>query len=245
MDKNRHLISKYLGGELDPESAFRFEETLMSDEELREELRLYERVDEAVADTELLNLRAQLNAMHDPVMQEFDRRSAKTYKRVMRYAATAASVAVILGFSIFLLLRDGSITGRFYSPYDISMVTRSADMNIDQTLREAMLKYENHQYREAVILFERVITAEPEMLSNFLYSGISYFEIKEYKRAENSLQKVIDHNDNLYIEQAEWYIGFCYLMTDRKEKAYKQFRKIADEKGYYSKNAKRIIKRLK
>lgn len=245
MDKNRHLITKYLSGELDSSAASRFEEVLLKDAGLQAELMLYKQVDASIADTEVLNLRAQLESMHEPMIQEMGTRSGKNVKRIARYAAVAASVAFILGFSVFSLLNDDSIIGKFYTPYDITMVNRSVDLNIDLTLREAMLKYDNQEYREAVILFERVITAEPGMLSTNLYSGISYLEIKEYQRAEKSLQKIIDHNDNLYIEQAEWYIGFCYLMTDRREKALKHFTKIENNKGFFSQQAGQIINKLK
>ena len=83
------------------------------------------------------------------------------------------------------------------------------------------------------------------MIASYLYSGISYFEIEKYKEAGQSFQKVIEHDDNLYIEQAEWYIGFVYLMRDEKDKARKQFQKIADSQGYYQDEAEKILKRIK
>ena len=65
MDKNRHLISKYLEGELDSGEVARFEEALLEDHELREELELYREVDEALEDTEVMELRAQLDELHE------------------------------------------------------------------------------------------------------------------------------------------------------------------------------------
>ena len=245
MNKNRHLISKYLSGELDMPAALRFEELLLSDFELQEELKLFKEVDAAIKDTEVLNLRVQLEAMHEPLTRKGIGRSGKSVKRVIRYAAAAASVAFILAFSFFGLFEKSSITEKFYQPYEITMVNRSSNLNIDEALREAMIRYDNQEYREAVVLFEQVIESEPGMLSNFLYSGISYFEIKEYYKAEDSFQTIINQKDNLYIEQAEWYIGFCYIMTARREKAMKHFSKIAEEKGYFSEKAKKILRKLR
>jgi tetratricopeptide (TPR) repeat protein len=243
MNKNRHLISRYLCGELDIQEATRFEEILSSDLDLQKEMKLYQEVDNAIKDTEVLNLRLQLESIHADTVQKSGRGFSHSHRRILRYAAVAASVAIIIGIGIGLF-QDNSLTERFYRPYNVTMVNRSAEMGIDLTLREAMKKYENKEYKEAVILFERVIEAEPDMLSNFLYSGISYMEIKEYKHAERSFQCIIDHKDNLYVEQADWYIGFCYLLTDRREKAYKHFSKLANENGYFSERAKEILKKL-
>ena len=42
-----------------------------------------------------------------------------------------------------------------------------------------------------------------------LYSGISYMEIEQYtKGTMTNSRRLLDHKDNLYVEQAEWYLGF-------------------------------------
>ncbi len=246
MKKNRHLISKYLSRELDSVQSAGFEEALRTSPALRQEINLYKEVDRALADTEVLDLRSQLNAMHEPMLQEILVNTRRSDRQYARYVAAAAAIAVIIGIGVLGFLRNqDSIVGRFYHPYAMTMVTRSSNMDIDLILREALIRYDNHKYREAVILFEKVLDSDPEMIPANLYAGISYFEIKEYSNAEKSLDRVIKHNDNLYIEQAEWYMGFCYLMTGRKEKAIHQFRKIADGKGYYNDKAKKILNRLK
>ena len=69
-------------------------------------------------------------------------------------------------------------------------------------------------------------------------------EIKRYNDANKSFRKIIDGNYILYLEQAEWYLAFCYLMTDNREKAREQFTLIENRKGYYQDKAKRILKRI-
>jgi hypothetical protein len=56
---------------------------------------------------------------------------------------------------------------------------------------------------------------------------------------------VIEHNDNLYLEDAAWYLGLCYMMTDETDKAVKQFRAISASGSRYSKKAARLARRLK
>jgi len=51
------------------------------------------------------------------------------------------------------------------------------------------------------------------------YSGASFQETGQYKNAINEYQMVINDKDNLFIEQAQWYIGLCYLQTNDSKKA--------------------------
>ncbi len=243
MKTNRHLISKFLGGEMDQVQAADFEKALINDSTLRCEMNLYQEVDKALDDSEILALRSQLNALHEPVLQEIEN-AGKQNKRVINYSVSAASIVVLLGIGFFSLFLRTDNMNNYYVPYEMSAIHRSHNHYLDQVLQEALIKYDNKQYREAVLLFEKVLDSEPEIISAYLYAGISYMEIKEYNHAEVSFNRVINHNDNLFIEQAEWYIGFCYMLTGRKNDAIKQFEKIAYGNGSYNKKAKNILKKL-
>lgn len=248
MDKNRHLISRYLEGEMDPIEATGFEEALENNPELKEEVDLYREVDQAIADTEVLDLRAQLDEIHEELSPQLEKLTRKSPKRVLRYAV-AASIAVVISlgtYSLFFKKVDNNkIVSEFYKPYDVTLVNRSSNDHILPLMREALYKYDNEEYREAVSLFREILEVKPEMTASYLYSGISYMELKEYVNAEKSFIAVIEHDDNLYIEQAEWYLGMVYLLTDELEKAKVQFLKIKLDDGYYKDEATRILKKLK
>jgi len=245
MNKNRHLISKYLAGELDALTASRFEEELKNDPILQKELELYEEVDEALQDKEVMELRKTLeflNSLDNFVEENISKPRARRIKLV----ALAASVAIVLGFTAFSLVRTNKqrVFDKYYQAYDLTTVTRSDAGENSRTLRIALEKYYNKDYGEAVALFEQVLEKDPDQMATQLYSGISYFEIAEYQKAGKSFSRVIEHNDNLYIEQAKWYLGFCYLKSEEKEKAFKQFTEIAQSNSYYSEKAKALIKKL-
>jgi len=248
MDKNKHLISKYLEGELDPITSARFEEDLKANPVLQSELELYMEVDEALADTEILSLRSQLMDMHEELVPGLEKASAgKKGRRILRLTA-AASLLALLTFGSFSLFRYGTgdqrIVNKYYSPYEMTMVNRSDNSDINIRMHEALELYENKEYKEAVKLFELILADDPSQMATRLYSGISYIEIREYQKAGNYFNQIIEHNDNLYIEQAEYYLGFCLMMTNKKEKAIRQFEKIAKENGYFSEKARQILKKL-
>ena len=245
MDKNKHLISKYLEGELDPLTTARFEKDLKTDPVLQSELELYMEVDEALADTEILTLRSQLRELHEELIPELEKSSAGISGRQIIRITAAATLLVLVTYGSINLFTYGSgdqrLLKKFYSPYEMTMVSRSDNSDINIMIHEALTLYENKEYKEAVKLFEQVLEKDPSQMATRLYSGISFFEIKEYQKASNSFNQIIEHKDNLYVEQAEWYLGFCLIMRNEKEKAIRQFEKIVKEKSFYSEKARQIL----
>ena len=249
MDKNKHLISKYLEGELDSLTSARFEEDLKTNPVLQFELDLYMEVEGALADTEILNLRSQLKDLHEELVPVLEKASAgKKNRQILRLTAAATLLALVT-FGSFSLFRHGTgdqrIVNKFYSPYEMTMVNRSDNTGINMKMHEALELYDAKEFKKAVMLFEEILENDPSQMATRLYSGISYLEIKEFQKAGNYFNQIIEHNDNLYIEQAEWNLGFCLILTDKKEKAIRQFEKIVKEKGYYSEKARQILKTLK
>lgn len=248
MDKNKHLISKYLEGELNPIEAREFEEALATDHELQEEMDLYREVDEALSDTEVLDMRAQLDEIHEELTPQLEKITRKSSKRVLRYAV-AASLAVMISLGTYSLffkkVNDTRIVTQFYKPYDVTLVNRSMSTDVQAALGDALYRYENGQHREAIGQFNAILETHPEVTAAYLYSGLSYMELKDFSMAEALFRKVIDHNDNLYLEQANWYLGMVYLNTGQREKAREQFLKIRKSDGIYRDEARRVLRKMK
>jgi thioredoxin-like negative regulator of GroEL len=57
--------------------------------------------------------------------------------------------------------------------------------------------------------------------------------------------KVIDDNDNLFLEDAEWYLALCYLKTQEPEKAADVLDQIKRSESIYKKDAARIMRKMK
>ena len=81
------------------------------------------------------------------------------------------------------------------------------------------------------------------LTSNF-YSGISNIQIQEYLKANKNFIRVLEHKNNLFVEQSEWYLGICYLMTNERNKAKVTFDSIAKGKSFYRTKAKEILNKL-
>ena len=49
----------------------------------------------------------------------------------------------------------------------------------------------------------------------------------------------------MYIDQAEWYLGLCYVKTGQNQLAREQFKEIARSNSFYSKDARKIKRGIK
>ena len=65
-----------------------------------------------------------------------------------------------------------------------------------------------------------------------------------HKTNQNS-HKVIDHGNNMFIEEAEWYKALCYLKMNKRAEAKKELLAVIDRKGHYEKDAKAILRKLR
>ena len=123
------------------------------------------------------------------------------------------------------------------------MIYRSGETQKLITLAQS--KYDALDFFGAIEIYEQILGKEPGDMESNLYSGISYLETEQYSKAENRFGSIIDHNDNLFIEQAEWYLGFCYLHTGKNLEARSHFKEISKSESSFNKKAKKIMRSIK
>ncbi len=116
--------------------------------------------------------------------------------------------------------------------------------NADKVLEQALQSYESKNYRAALSLFQTILDKDSTNLTSNFYSGISNIQVQEYPKANKNFIRVLDHKNNLFMEQSEWYLGFCYLMTNEREKAKETFNTIAKGNSFYRTKAKEILSKL-
>jgi lipopolysaccharide biosynthesis regulator YciM len=109
----------------------------------------------------------------------------------------------------------------------------------------ALEYYNIHDYRNAAVYFSKVLEKEPGNMQSTLLNGISNFENHNYPAASSSFIKVIEDNDNYYIDHAQWYLAMCYVKTEEKAKAVKQLSMIENSNTIYRKDARKVLKRLR
>lgn len=148
------------------------------------------------------------------------------------YAAAAILIVIIISGVLLLLLKKPSDPDQIYTMYftdpDYLMETQVKAF-VDTTITQ--IKPE--EIEQASDIEERFT------------SGIRLMQEEKFIQASEIFRFIIDDKYNLYIEEAEWYIGLCYLKLDKIEDAKALFEKIGDSKSLYQKRAKGLIRKIK
>jgi tetratricopeptide (TPR) repeat protein len=242
-------IERYLDGEMSGDEKQWFIRELKGNPALKRELGLRERLNEAIHETEIMDFRRQLESVFEESRVEIEskRRHVVTRRKI---AAVSSSLMIAFAGILMLLLSyrnldNQKIYEKYFNPAEAGLTFRSTESTDNSELQTAMQYYETGKYEQALSHFENILRTDPTRLGLNLYSGISQMEIKRYHDANKSFHRIIDNNYILYLEQAEWYLAFCYLMTDDIKKARDQFARIEDRNGYYQHQARKILRRIK
>ena len=245
-------IDQYLSNELSDEKLASFEAELAENPDLEAELNLVGEIDKAVAETDIMDLRAKLGAISKEINREEKQKrsfAARISSSRLTVATVAASLVLIMSIAGLISKNnpssDGELYSQYYQPYETTGIFRSGDALIDSKLTKALHLFNNQEYQAAIGSFSEVLEIDPNNpVSNF-YSGIAYQQTGQTQKALISYQNVIKDRDNLFIEQAQWYIGLCYLQNENRKKAYRQFTKIANSDSFYQEKASAILRKIK
>ncbi len=250
MKRDRHILQKYLDNELSEKELARFEQELSASPDLLVDLDLYKEVDEAIADTEVLDFRAQLTDLREETRRSETGRRVFRFTRPWHYAASAAlALLVAIGLATVLgrPLSNNDLFTKYMKPYELVLTNRSGDDDATKVLlNRGSDLYSRGEYEAAIGIFDEVLEINADKIEADFYKGMSNMQIEQHQEASKSFIRVIEHNDNLFIQQAEWYLAACLLAMDETDRARRQLAMIASSSNhYYSKKAEKILKRMK
>lgn len=241
-----NTIENFLAGSAGKAESEWLKAEMNNDSKLAREVHLRRRTDEILADREIIDLRAKLNVI------AMKKRSSGTIRRTAlktaRYAAAILLVAVV-STALYLTIMPATSADELYSAnyarYETPGAARAVVSSGNTLMENAIASYSAREYDKAIGFLEQVIVSEKDNMESVFMHGMANMEVSNYPLASGSFTKVIEHNDNLFLEDAAWYLGLCYMMTDNNDKAVKQFEAIAASKSRYGKQAARLARKLR
>jgi tetratricopeptide (TPR) repeat protein len=250
MKRDRHILQKYLDNELSESELSRFEQELSASPELMVDLDLFREVEEAISDTEVLDFRAQLNDLREDTNRSDSSRKVFRFSRPWHYAASAAlALLVAIGLATVLgrPLSNSDLFMKYMKPYELVLTNRSIESDVVKVImNKAEVAYMEGDFEQAVMWFSEVLEKDPSKVEADFSIGVSNMGLQKYVDASESFDKVIQHDDNLFIQKAEWFQAGCLLAMDETERARRQLISIANEdKHFYHDDAEKVLKRMK
>lgn len=250
MKRDRHILQKYLDKELSESDFNRFERELKASPDLMGDLELYKEVDEALSDTEVLDFRAQLTDLREETRRIDSGRRVFRFTKPWHYAASAAlALLVAIGLATVLgrPLTNSELFVKYMKPYELVLTNRAANNSeIQYLMNQGQEQYQNGNFAKAVTFFDEILDLNDQVMEAEFYKGASNLENDLYIDASKSFTKVIEHNDNLFVQKAEWYLAGCLLAMDETDRARRQLAMIASSANhFYKDDAAKILKRMK
>lgn len=219
-----------------------FEAELEGNPGLKKELELRRNVDKHVENQDAIAFRQSLMNAEARHRKAAARKKAAT-KQVVQYAAIFAGLILIgaIGFYIFRNDNNGDIASTFKPEYTPLASYRSSSAELDKAYTRATEYYNSGNYTEAIKWFNMIVN--PDMQVEFL-KGSSHMQISQYIEAIGSFTKVVKDNDNLFIEDAKFYLGVCYIQTDQENKARDLLEDIINSENRHRKEAKKLLRKI-
>jgi hypothetical protein len=244
-----HFIERYLAGEMSEDEKVSFEKKLEGNETLRAEVELRKKTEAILGRQDILDLRSKLTAIEQDARKKEATVVPFRVSRpvVLRFAAAVAVLAVL---GSVVIINDTHVTSdelvnRYYQKYEAPSSQRSGTAMSSEDFTLAMEFYNTNDFASAATMFRKVVEKDPLDMQSQLLNGVSNFEEKKYPEAKQSFVTVIDDNNNLFIETARWYLALCYIRTNDKAKAEEQLKLLVGEGGFYSKNSRKILKKIR
>jgi tetratricopeptide (TPR) repeat protein len=240
-----YFIERYLSNEMGNEEKTWFEKELDGNPSLENELNFRRKTESIIKKSDIMDLRMKLHTIEKSrnersVIQKLRK------PRIMRYAAAFTGL-LLLGSIILIHGIDAnkeSIYNKYYRSYESLSATRSAISEASTLYNEAIDYYNNHDYINAAQTLEKLLKNDQENIEFRFQLANSYMGMESYPEAGKSYLKVIEDKNNLFIEDAQWYLGLCYFMTNDNDKAKNQFNLIATSESRYKKEAKKLLKTI-
>ena len=241
-----YFIERYLAGEMNEAEKEWFRNELGRNDKLREETTLRQNINSALRNHEVIQLRSKLSAIAKKKAEEA---AAKKPRKKGAFTRAAIFTGLILCGSLALLntrnMTTEEVFDRYYKTYDVTTPLRSVN-DAGNTDYSTALEYFNiRDYRNAAYYFSKVISNDPRYMESVMMTGISKFEEEDYPEAKVSFTRVIDNKDNLFFEDAQWYLALCYIKTGERDKAINSLTFIKQSESIYSDNARKILRKIK
>lgn len=242
-------IEDFIDGELDDALLEEFNAELKENTDLMAELALRENINEAIAETDVQALRAGLveareksekKEVRSIVLPKIEIGSTRFWRNSVAMIIVLVGLAGVLNNSMRSI--DQTYNKHFEMPVWAS--ERSLESSLDN-IQIAQQFYQNADYQATISALNKIGDLEEGAFVAQFYKGLSNQNLQNYSDAIKEYQKVIDHANNMYIEEAEWYKALCYIKLNRSKEATRELIAVIDRKGHYEREAKAVLRRLK
>ncbi len=238
-------IEDFIDGKLDGALLAEFNAELEENSDLMAEVNLRRQINEIIGENDIRKLRTELKdakqlAEVNKVRNLIPISDNKLYKFLRTSVAAIVLLIAVAGvFNSGYFSIDKTYDKFFESPSWSAERSVSVDVTL---LQEAQSAFMAEDYQHVVEMKENSVSNNPVFQ---FYAGASSQKMDEFNDAIADYSQVINHGDNLFIEEAEWYRSLCYMKLGNMMQAKQELLVVTNRNGYFKHDAKAVLRRLK
>lgn len=243
-------IENFIDGQLNENEFRAFVSEMDENSDLLSEVQLRRNVNNATGEKDIIELRDQLKSLSSNLgnldMKTMVPEKIVRFRLSNIWKQSVAVVIILIGMSGVLNMgitsSDQLYLKYFNSPEISSVRSVSAETGL---FNEANLCYVKGEYEKAIELYNKALVTENEKFVYHFYKAASLQNLSRFQEAIPEYSRVINHGDNLFVEEAEWNRCLCYMKLENHETAKHELLAIVERNGFYKKEAKAILQRMR
>ncbi len=238
-------IEDFIDGELDNALLAEFNAELEENSDLMAEVKLRRQINEIIGEKDIRELRAELKDAKELAETNKVRNLIPiTNNKLYKFLRTSVAVIVFL-IGVAGVFNSGylSVNKTYDKFFESPSWSAERSVSVDLTmLQEAQSAFMAEDYQRVVEMKEMATGNNPVFQ---FYAGASSQKMDKFKDAIVDYSLVINHGDNLFIEEAEWYRSLCYMKLGNSLQAKQELLAVVNRNGYFKQDAKTVLRRLK
>ncbi len=243
-DRQQDLIDRFLQGSLDGAELDRFLLEIEKNSILKKELQNQQEIMEGIEFHGNKNLRQRFSKISEEVKKERKSKGSSNGKIIRFILVSAAAIALLVMVSNLFFQNPDSkdLYAQFYTPYQFSN-DRSSSLNKETAAAHQF--YNKQDYTQAIPILKTILETQPNNTRTQLAYGNALMHTDQDDLAILEFQKIINRKDNLYSDQAKWFLALVYLKTEKLESSKSLLQQLSeDTKTDFHKEAKELLSKL-
>ncbi len=120
--------------------------------------------------------------------------------------------------------------------------TKTVLVGYGDYLDKTLSYIQKSRWKNALARCEEILADYPDDINALFYSGFCFYNLQQYDKACAQFSACLQLNFSNFNEEASWYLAKSRLANGEKALAKELFKGIKDSKGYYYKDAEKVLK---
>ncbi len=243
------LIDSYLDNSMSLAEQESFMLELENNAELKKEYAFHLELQQAIADPEYDKVKATISEVVNPNEKELNLSQGKpAIYRVLKYAAAIVAIVIATVFITQYFPSEhtsAALMNDYFEPYPAYNTFRG-DVTTEDLIESAFSNYELKKYKAAESDFAQLTAGDPSNMAFIFYQANALLAQNNFDGAQQLFTQVVESRNDLFSDQAKWYMVLSVLGGEDVESAKSILNEIVDDpNSSYKQKATELLGRLK